>query len=148
MSVFDRFISASANPMLVTCRLLIGLFLVWIGLTKLIPGWNPLDSDSIAFLGTMTQGKLDGQIGLYLIGGWQIIAGLALCIVPALRLAVILLWLLIALYILVIVTHLPALLDANHQPTLLASLTLRNALLTFAGAAIASWSVKLTPHRA
>jgi hypothetical protein len=146
MPAFDRFVSATANPMLVTTRLLIGLFLVWVGLAKLIPGWNPLDSDSVSFLGTVTQGKLDGQIGLYLIGGWQIIAGLALCIVPALRLAVILLWLLIALYIGIIAFHLPALLDANHQPTLLASLTLRNALLTFAGAGIASWSVKLTPQ--
>jgi hypothetical protein len=146
MSAFDRLVSVTANPMLVACRLLIGLFLVWIGLTKLIPGWNPLDAESIAFLGTVAQGKLDGQIGIYLVGGWQILAGLALCIVPALRLAVILLWLLLVLYAVIIVFHLPALFAVDHQPTLLASLALRNALLTLAGAAIASWSVKLTPQ--
>ena len=43
-SAYPRLISSSATPLLVLSRLLIGLFLIWIGLCKIIPGWNPLEA--------------------------------------------------------------------------------------------------------
>ena len=141
MSAIDRFASATANPLLVLSRLLIGLFLVWLGLTKIIPGWAPFEGDAQLLLSTMTQGKLDGQIGIWLIGGWQVLAGLALCIVPALRLAIILLWLQLALLGVVVYFHLGALHDGSGLPTLFAHMMLRNTVITFVGLAIASHSV-------
>jgi hypothetical protein len=141
MSAIDRFASATANPLLVLSRLVIGLFLVWLGLTKIIPGWAPFEGDAQLLMSTMTQGKLDGQIGIWLIGGWQVIAGLALCILPALRLAIILLWLQLALFGVVVAFHLSALHDGSGLPTLFAHMMLRNAVITFVGLAIASHSV-------
>ena len=142
MSAIDRFASATANPLLVLTRLLIGLFLIWLGLTKIVPGWGSFDADATQLMGTLSMGKLDGQIGLYLLGGWQVLSGLALCIIPALRLAVVLLWLLLVLFVLVVVFHLPALYDGG-VPTVFAGVVLRNVLLGLAGLAIASYSVKV-----
>lgn len=144
MSAFDRAVAATAHPLLVLTRLLIGLFLVWIGLAKCIPGWNPLDGEAQALLGSVTQGHLDPQIALWLIGGWQILTGLTLCIVPSLRLSIVLMWLLLVLYGLVIGFHVTELIDAKGQPTAFAGLALRNCLLTLAGLGIASYAIKMT----
>ena len=141
MSAIDRLASVTANPLLVLSRLVIGLFLVWLGLTKIIPGWAPFEADAQLLLSTMTQGKLDGQIGIWLIGGWQVIAGLALCILPALRLAIILLWLQLALFGVVVAFHLNSLHDGSGVPTPFANMMLRNAVITLVGLAIASHSV-------
>ena len=141
MSAIDRFASATANPLLVASRLLLGLFLIWLGLTKLVPGWGNYDVDAVQTMQAFTYGKLDGQIGLYLIGGWQVLTGLAVCIIPALRLAIVLLWLLLALYVVLVAFHLPALFE-DGLPTPFAAMTLRNALLTFVALAIASYSLK------
>lgn len=142
MSAIDSFASATANPLLVLTRLLIGLFLIWLGLTKIVPGWGHFDADAVQLMNTMTGGRLDGQVGLYLIGGWQVLTGLALCIIPALRLAVILLWLLLALFVVLVVFHLSAVYEGG-APTAFAGMMLRNFLLTLAGLAIASYSVKV-----
>jgi uncharacterized membrane protein YphA (DoxX/SURF4 family) len=144
MSAFDRAVAATAHPLLVLTRLLIGLFLIWVGLTKCVPGWNPLDSDSQAFLGAVVQGHVNPQIALWLIGGWQILTGLTLCIVPSLRLSIVLMWLLLVLYGLIIGFHVTELFDSNGLPTAFAGLALRNCLLTLAGLAIASYTVKVT----
>ncbi len=145
MSIFRPLASATANPLLVLTRLLIGLFLIWLGLTKVVPGWGHFDADATALVQALALDHIDGRIGLYVIGGLQILTGAALCVVPALELAVALLWLLLALYLLVVVFHLPALRDANGLPTLFAGSMLRNALLTIAGLAVASYSVKFAP---
>jgi len=142
MAAIDRFASATASPLLVLTRLLIGIFLVWLGLTKIIPGWAPFDADAVQLMNTLTGGKLDGQIALYLIGGWQIITGVALCIIPALRLAIILLWLLLGLFLMLVVFNLSAVYQSG-APTAFAGMLMRNFLLTLAGLAIASYSVKV-----
>lgn len=148
MSAIDRIASATANPLLVLTRLLLGLFFVWLGLTKLVPGWNAFETEGAALLTAMAQGKFDGQIALYLIGGWQVIAGLALCVVPAIRLSLVLLFLLLALYGLLVAFSLPALHDSNGLPTAFAELTLRNALLTIAALAVAAHTIRVTPSKA
>lgn len=140
-SALTRLIGSSANPLLTLSRLLIGLFLIWLGLTKCIPGWNPLEVDAQTLASALTQGKIDSTLLLYLIGGWQVLAGATLLLIKTARLAIVLLWLLIMVYGILFFFQFAALHDGN-QPTLLASLVIRNALLTLAAIAITSRGVK------
>lgn len=134
-------IGASANPLLTVSRLLIGAFLIWIGLTKCIAGWNPLETETQLLLSALTQDKIDSKILLYAIGGWQVIAGATLLLIPTARLAIVLLWVLMVLYCVLFFYQFSAL-HLDGQPTQLASMMVRNALLTLATIAIASRGVK------
>ncbi len=144
MSPVHSLASVTANPLIVFTRLLLGLFFVWLGLTKLIPGWASFEGDAVALLGGLTHGTIDSQLALYVLGGVQVITGLTLCIVPAINLAVILLWLLLALYGALVVTQLPAMLDDKHLPTVFAQMILRNILLTIAALAVASHTIRVS----
>ena len=141
-SFLDRLIAGSASTALLLVRFLLALFFIWLGLTKCVPGWNPLDTEVQTMLTAMTQGKVDGSVLIYVIGGAQILAGLLLLVPGTLRFAVILLGLLLATYIAMAVFHLPDLHDGKGLPTLFATIVLRNALLTLAAIAVAARAVK------
>lgn len=143
MSAIHAAASLTANPLMVITRLLLGLFLVWLGVTKLVPGWNNLESDSLVLLSTFTQGKIDPQVGMYVLGGLQVITGLALCVIPALRWSFVLLWVLLAMYVTLAVVHAPELLD-NGLPTPLAHLIIRNFLIVLAALSIAAHTIKVS----
>ncbi len=140
-SFLTRCIGISANPLMTLSRLLIGLFLIWLGLCKCVPGWNPLDTDTSLLVAAFTHGKVDPTIFLYLIGGWQVLAGVTLLLVMTARFSIVLLWLLVVVYGLLAFFQFPAL-HEEGQPTMVASMGLRNALLTLAAIAIASRGVK------
>ncbi len=140
-SALTRLIIASANPLLALSRLSIGLFLIWIGLCKIVPGWNPLEAESQVLLSALTHGKIDSTLLFYIIGGWQVLAGALLLLVRTARPAILMLWLLVVLYGMLACFEFPAL-HVDGQPTLVASIALRNALLTLAAIAIASRGVK------
>jgi len=142
MSAIHAFASASANPLLVVTRLLLGLFLVWLGVTKLVPGWGIHEGDATLLMSVFTGGKIDGQVGMYLLGGVQVITGLTLCIVPALKMSFIFLWILMGLYVALGVLHTSELVEKNF-PTPLAQLIIRNCLLTLAALAVAAYTIKV-----
>lgn len=147
MSALHAFASATANPLLVITRLLLGLFLVWLGVTKLVPGWNSYEGDALLLMSVFTGGKIDGQVGMYLLGGVQVITGLAMCIVPALEMSLLLLWILMGLYVALGVLHSSELLEKNF-PTPLAQLIIRNCLLTMAALAVAAHTIHVTAPQA
>ena len=147
MSAIHSFASATANPLLVITRLLLGLFLVWLGVTKLVPGWNAFDGDSTLLMSAFTGGKIDGQVGMYVLGGLQVVTGLALCIVPAIEMSFLLLWILMGLYIAFGVLHASELID-NNRPTPLAQLIIRNCLLTLAALAVAAHTITMSAPKA
>ena len=147
MSALHAFASATANPLLVITRLLLGLFLVWLGVTKLIPDWNSHEVDAALLMSAFTGGKIDAQVGMYLLGGVQVVTGLALCIVPALELSFLLLWVLMGLYITLGVLH-HSDLFVDYFPTPLAQLIIRNCLLTLAALAVAAYTIKVAAPKA
>ena len=148
MSAIHALASATANPLIILTRLLLGLFFIWLGLTKVIPGWSIYEGDSMVLMSTFSEGKIDGQVGLYVLGGMQILTGLALCIVPALELSFVLLWLLLGLYVALVVVHSASLRGSDGLPTALAHLVLRNGLLVMAGLAIAGHTIKVSQPKA
>jgi hypothetical protein len=144
MSAIHALASATANPLIILTRLLLGLFFIWLGLTKVIPGWSIYESDSTLLIATFAEGKIDGLVGLYVLGGLQMVTGLALCIVPALELSFVLLWLLLGMYVALFVLHAASLHAGDGLPTPLAHLILRNGLLIMAGLAIAAHTIRVS----
>ena len=147
MSTIHAFASASANPLLVITRLLLGLFLVWLGVTKLVPGWSSHEGDAALLMTAFTGGIIDAQMGMYLLGGVQVITGLALCIVPALEMSFLLLWILMGLYVALGVLNISDLFDKSF-PTPLAQLLIRNCLLTLSALAVAAYTIKVAAPKA
>lgn len=148
MSAIHAFAAATANPLIIITRLVLGLFFIGLGLTKVIPGWNIYESDSVTLMTMFAEGKIDGQVGVYVLGGLQILTGLALCIIPALEFSFVLLWLLFALFVALVVLHHAALISDNGVPTALAQVVLRNALLVLAALAIAAHTIKVSQPKA
>ncbi len=148
MSAIHALASATANPLIIISRLVLGLFFIWLGLTKVIPGWNVYENDSLALIKMFAEGKIDAQVGMYILGGLQIITGLALCIIPALELSFVLLWLLLVLFVGLIVLHHEVLIGSDWVPTALAQIVLRNGLLVLAALAIAAHTIKVSQPKA
>lgn len=148
MSAIHALASATANPLITVTRLLVGLFFIGLGLTKLVPGWSIYEGDSAVLAAIFAEGKADGQIGLYVLGGLQLMAGLALCIVPALHLSFILLWLLFAVYVTLGVLHHTSLYGSGHVPTAFAHLILRDGLLVLTALALAAHTIKVSQPQA
>ena len=147
MSAIHAFASATANPLLVSTRLVLGLFFVWLGVTKLVPGWNSHEVDAALLMTAFTGGKIDAQVGMYLLGGVQVITGLAMCIVATLEFSFLLLWILMGLYVTLGVLHMSDLFVDNF-PTPLAQLIIRNCLMTLAALAVAAYTIKVAAPKA
>jgi hypothetical protein len=137
-------IAASLTPILGhLTRLSLVAALVWLGLTKCVPAWNPAQADAEHLVSLLTAMKIDPAIGLIIIGVLQALAGLCLMMRRTAAAGVLLFALLLGLGITLAVMHLTQLVGPsgwvpNQQGlSLLKGLVLHLVGLTFAAQAAA-----------
>ncbi len=136
---------ATLAPLLTNlARLVLALVLVWIGLAKCVPGWNPGQVDSEQLMSLLTVGKVDGTVALMVVGGLQMLAGFCLAIPRLAGAAVTVLVLLFAMGVTLAILHWPILVGGAGGVTpnavgtgLVKGLALHLAAMALAAAAAA-----------
>jgi hypothetical protein len=86
-SRITMFAASLAAPLAAVATWAIALFILFLGVIKLIPSDGASESASAALLRLSTGGVIDAPWGVYLIGGLQVAIGLGLLVPPSRALA-------------------------------------------------------------
>jgi len=136
---------ATLAPLLTNlARLVLALVLVWIGLAKCVPGWEPGTVDSEQLMSLLTVGKVDGTVALTVVGGLQMLAGLCLAIPRLAGAAVTVLFLLFAIGVTLAIMHWPVMVGGagGVTPNAIGTGLLKGLTLHLAAMALAAASAK------